>query len=68
MCEQTEGIGVTFEVRYVVPESAAYHVMENPALTLSEECLDSLFARMSKRRVAHVVGKAGCGNYLTDFG
>lgn len=59
MGQQTESIGVALEMRDVVPKSLTHFVAQEIAAVLGEERLYGLFARMAKRRVAHVMGQTG---------
>ena len=61
MGEQSERIGITFKMGNVVPELRTNLFLEELSLALGEECLHGFLARMTERRVAKVVSKAGGG-------
>ena len=67
MCQQSEGIGVTLEVRDVIPERCRHPLPQVVALTLGEESLYSLLAGVPEGWVAQVVSQAGRGHYLPQF-
>ena len=67
MRQQAEGVGVALEVGYVGPELGAYPVLEHGAGALGEERLYGLLARVSERRVAHVVGQARRAHYRSNL-
>ena len=62
MGQQAEGIGVSFEVGNVVPEFLRYMFFQVGSLAFGEIGLNGFLARMSKRRIAHVVSQAGCAD------
>ena len=62
--KQSEGVGVTFEVGDVVPESFSYALLQVGSGTLGEEGLDGFLAAVPEWRVAHVV----CQTSSTDDG
>ena len=67
MGQQAEGVGITFKVGDVIPESGRYLLLQFLAGTFSKERLDGLFARMSKGRIAQVVGQTSGGYNLSNL-
>ena len=57
--KEAECVGVPFEVRHVAPEAVAEHAAQFLSLPFGEVRGDCRFARVSERRVAHVVSKTG---------
>ena len=53
--EQSEGVGVTLEVRQVLPHLRRHTFLQRQSAALAKERLYSLLARVSERRIAHVV-------------
>ena len=53
--EQSEGVGVTLEVREVLPHLRRHTRLQRQSPTLAEERLYSLLAGVTERRIAHVV-------------
>ena len=65
MGEQSEGIGVTFEMSDVIPENLRQLLLQRLAWSFGEECLDGFLSTMSERRVTQVVREACRGDYLS---
>ena len=65
--KQTEGIGITLEVGYVVPCTLADLVFEESPFALCEERLYRLLTGMSERRVSHIVGETCRAHYRADL-
>ena len=53
--EQSEGVGVTLEVREVLPHLRRHTRLQRQSPTLAKERLYSLLAGVTERRIAHVV-------------
>ncbi len=66
--EQTEGVGVALETRYVVPQFGAYPLFKERPLPLGEESLYSLLPGVTEGRVPHVVGQARRAHYGAYLG
>ena len=57
VCKQSEGVGVALKVGQVVPELVAYALLQSPSATFAKVSLYSLLARMTKRRIAHIMSQ-----------
>ena len=67
--EQAEGIGVAVEARNVVPLTgreveSVFHLCAAP---LRKEAANGALARVTERRVAHIVGEAGGRNHCAEL-
>ena len=67
MGEQSERIGVPFEVRNVLPERLAEPLLEASPFAFGEECLNGFLATVAERRVPHVVGETRRMHDGADF-
>ena len=70
MCQQTECVGVTFKVYDIGPLAGMGGKLGLKRLPLSfgEIGRNGLLARMTERRIAHVVSQTGCRYYITYLG
>ena len=67
MREESEGIGITLEMRDILPEVAVEHWLEFLSLAFGKEGLKGFLARMAKRRITHVVSQTGGGDDSTKL-
>jgi hypothetical protein len=71
MNQQTESVGIPFEVCQVFPFVSFQHVLQLQALSFGKVCSDGFLAGMAERRVAEIVCQTGCrnnGSYFGDMG
>ena len=67
MGEQSESIGVALEVGQVVPFALAQVLSEPQSGPFAEVGLYGFLARVAKRRIAQVVGQAGCRHDVAEI-
>ena len=67
MGEQSEGIGISFEMSDVVPERLADQSFQYHTLPLSEEGLDCFLPTMSKRRITQIMCQTGSADNRSNL-
>jgi hypothetical protein len=67
MGEQTEGIGVAFEVSEVTPELRTYLALKVTSCPFGKVRLNGLLATMAKRWIAQIMSQTGSGYNLSDL-
>ena len=67
MGKQSESVGISLEVRDVIPEDLTDLRLKFRTLSFRKECLDGLLTTMTEGWITQVVCQTGCADNGTDL-